>query len=156
MKYFKLFIVLFLSSFLIINAQNKQGIAKTSASEQSPSSVRDGVLVHISSSADNPQKVLMGLTLALKMADDHDVYIYLDNAAVTLFLNNSKSIEFAKFEASKILFTKLLDKGAKITVCPICLEVSNHNQYELMKGVSLTQKEDFFNFTKGRIISLDY
>ncbi|NMB80658.1 MAG: peroxiredoxin [Ignavibacteria bacterium] len=112
--------------------------------------------MHISSGLENPHKVLMGLTMALRMADDRDVYVYMDISAVNVVLNNSKSLEMNKFESSKILVDKILNKGVKIAVCPTCLEVANKTQYDLMKGIKLANKEDFFNFTQGRILTLDY
>lgn len=116
----------------------------------------DGVFIHISSGFDNPHKVLMALTLALKMADDHDVLIFMDVKAPEVVLNSSKSIEMNKFEHSKILINKLVEKGVKIAVCPTCLEVLNRSQFDLMKGISIAEKENFFNFTNGRIISFSY
>jgi predicted peroxiredoxin len=116
----------------------------------------DGVFIHISSGFDNPHKVLMALTLALKMADDHDVFIYMDIKAPEVVLNSAKSIEMNKFEHSKILINKLVEKGVKIAVCTTCLEVLNRSQYDLMKGISIAEKESFFNFTSGRIVSFSY
>lgn len=120
------------------------------------SSNRDGVFIHISSGFDNPHKVVMALTLALKMAEDYNVFVFLDINAPEVVLTNSKSIEMKKFEHSKILITKLLEKNVKIAVCPMCLEVLNKTQFDLMRGIELAEKEKFFNFTNGRILSLSY
>jgi len=119
-------------------------------------SVREGVFIHISSGFDNPHKVVMALSLALKMADDHDVFIFMDIKAPEVVLTNSKSIEMNKFEHSKILIAKLLEKDVRIAVCPMCLEVMNKTQFDLMRGIKIAEKEDFFDFTRGRIISLSY
>lgn len=98
----------------------------------------------------------MGLIFALKMASNHDVYVFLNINAVHLVLNSAKSVEMPKFEASKILITKLLNNGVRIAVCPMCLEAANKTQFDLMNGITLAQKEDFFSFTRGRIITLNY
>lgn len=121
-----------------------------------PPPPKDGVFIHISSGLENPHKVLMGLTMALRMADENDVYVYMDINAVNVVLNSSKSLEMNKFETSKILVDKILNKGIRIAVCPTCLEVANKTQYDLMKGIKLANKEDFFGFTQGRILTLDY
>ena len=116
----------------------------------------DGVFIHISSGFDNPHRVVMALTLALKMADDHDVFIFMDVKAPEVVLNSAKSIELNKFDPSKILISKLVEKGVKIGVCLTCLEVLNRSQFDLMKGISIAEKENFFNFTSGRIVSFSY
>ncbi len=38
----------------------------------------------------------------------------------------------------------------------MCLKAANHQPEDLIKGVKLAEKEAFFNFTQGRILSLDY
>ncbi|MCK9281653.1 MAG: DsrE family protein [Melioribacteraceae bacterium] len=116
----------------------------------------DGVIIHLSNGSNDPHRALMALTLALKMADDHDVLVFLDIHAVDLVLATAKSVEYKKFEPSKILLDKLLAKGAKIIVCPMCLEVINKTKFDLIKGAELADKADFFSFTSGRIITLDY
>ncbi len=162
MKYLKLFLILFLTVVVITNvhAQAKKSSLKQVQKEEPapppPPPPTDGVFIHISSGIENPHKVLMALTMALKMSTDKDVYVYLDINAVNIVLNNAKSLEMPKFESSKIIIDKLIGKGVKVAVCPICLEVANKTQFDLMKGVILANKDDFFNFTPGRILSLSY
>lgn len=159
MKYLKLFLFMLLALTFVVNAQTKtkKSISKTTQQEiLPPPPPLDGVFIHISSGLENPHKVLMALTMALKMSEDHDVYVYLDINAVNIVLNNSKSIEMGKFEPSKILIDKVLKNGGKIAACPLCLEVANKTQFDLMKGIKIANKDDFFNFTKGRILSLSY
>jgi hypothetical protein len=38
----------------------------------------------------------------------------------------------------------------------MCLKAANHQLEDLREGVKLAQKEAFFNFTQGRILSLNY
>lgn len=165
MKIYKLLAILILIAMVGLIAQTKSTKPKTTTKKAEettqyvpppPPPPKDGVFIHISSGLENPQKVLMGLTIALKMADDRDVYVYMDINAVNVVLNSSKSLEMNKFESSKILIDKILNKGVKIAVCPTCLEVANKTQYDLMKGIKLANKEDFFNFTQGRILTLGY
>lgn len=164
MKIYKLVAIIIMIAMISSFAQTKSTKPKTTTKKAEettqyvppPPPPKDGVFVHISSGLENPHKVLMGLTMALRMADDHDVYVYMDINAVNVVLNSSKSLEMNKFEPSKILIDKILNKGVKIAVCPTCLEVANKTQYDLMKGIKLANKEDFFNFTQGRILTLDY
>ena len=163
MKNLKLVFILFLLVFALINAQSKTSKSKTGVktpqAEQSipaPPPATDGVFIQLSSGFENPQKVLMALTMAVKMADDHEVYVYLDINAVNIVLSSAKSIELPKYEASKILISKLIDKNVTVAVCPTCLEVANHTKFELMKGITFASKDDFFSFTKGRILSFSY
>jgi hypothetical protein len=71
-------------------------------------------------------------------------------------VNNAKSIEMPKFEASKILIDKLIAKGAAVAVSQLCLEANNKTKFDLMKGIKIANPEDFLNFTRGRILSLSY
>ena len=43
-----------------------------------------------------------------------------------------------------------------VYACPTCLKIAGFNPEDLMDGVLVAQKDKFFNFTKGRIITLDY
>jgi predicted peroxiredoxin len=161
MKHLKLFIVLLLVFSVAMNAQSKskKSTAKKVVTEEvvpPPPPPPDGMFIHISSGQENPQKVLMALTMALKMADDHDVYVYMDINAINVVLNSAKSIEMPKFEPSKILIGKLISKGVKVAACQLCLEAANKTQFDLMKGITLANKDDFFSFTRGRILSLSY
>lgn len=164
MKIYKLIAILILIAMIGSIAQTKSTKPKaTTKKVEEPTQVvppppppKDGVFIHISSGLENAHKVLMGLTMALQMADDHDVYVYLDINAVNLVLSNTKSIEMNKFESSKILIDKILNKGVKISVSQTCLEIANKTQYDLIKGIKISNKEDFFNFTQGRILTLDF
>lgn len=135
----RIFLIVLISSFSFAQTSNN-----------------DGALIHISSGVDNPHKVLMGLTIALKLADEKDVIVFMDIKAPEVVLTNTKSLEYNKFEPSKILITKLLEKGVTVAVCPMCLEALNKSQFDLMKGIKIATQEDLFNFTTGRIISLSY
>lgn len=165
MKIYKLLAIFILIAMVASIAQTKSTKPKTTTKKAEettqyipppPPPPKDGVFIHISSGLENPHKVLMGLTMALRMADENDVYVYMDINAVNVVLNSSKSLEMNKFETSKILVDKILNKGVRIAVCPTCLEVANKTQYDLMKGIKLANKEDFFGFTQGRILTLDY
>jgi predicted peroxiredoxin len=50
----------------------------------------------------------------------------------------------------------LLAKGIKIYACPTCMSVAGMKPEDLKDGIHTANKEAFFNFTKGRILALDY
>jgi predicted peroxiredoxin len=123
---------------------------------QSPDAPRDGVFVHISHGSDNPHRLLMALTMADLMADDHDVLVYFDIKAVEAVLANAPDLEFSHFPSSQTLIKRLREKGATLMACPGCLKVIDKTGEDLMNGVVLADKKKFFSFTQGRILSLDY
>lgn len=117
---------------------------------------RDGIFLHISSGYDHPQKVAMALTLATKYTDSHDVMLFFDIKGVELLKKNSKNINMEHYATSFQAIEELLQKGAKIAACPMCLKKAGIEPNELIEGIQVAQKDMFFDFTEGRILSLDY
>jgi len=117
---------------------------------------KDGLFLHISSGYDNPHKVLMALKMAKMMAMDHDVLLYLDIEAVKLVLKDSKDMTFEDFPALKALLKDLVDAKVTIMACPTCLKIAGKGESDLIPGVIIAQKDKFYGFTKGRIVTLDY
>jgi predicted peroxiredoxin len=117
---------------------------------------RDGVFIHITGDHNNPHRVLMPLQMAAIMADDKDVLIYLDIDAVNLVTNYAEDIAFGHFTPLKESIQILLEMGVEIYACPGCMKIEGIEEDELMDGIKIAQKERFFDFTGGRIISLSY
>jgi predicted peroxiredoxin len=117
---------------------------------------RDGVFLHISHGADNPHRLLMGLTMATRMMTDRDVLVYLDIEAVHVVLKDADPVTHKEFESSPALLRKLLDGKVAVMACPTCLKVAGKQVSDLMPGIRPAEKEAFFAFTSGRILSLDY
>lgn len=118
--------------------------------------VKDGILLHISSGYENPHKALMALKMAMMMSKDKDVLLYLDIDAVKLVLKDSKDMKYADFPPLKELLQHLIDAKVTIMACPTCLKIAGKTGDDLIPGVMVAEKEKFFNFTKGRIVTLDY
>jgi len=118
--------------------------------------VKDGIFIHISAGYENPHKALMPLKMAMMMAKDKDVILYLDIEAVKMVLKDSKDMKFADFPTLKELLKHLIDAKITIMACPTCLKIAGKTGDDLIPGVIVAEKEKFFNFTKGRIITLDY
>ena len=156
----KNFGLLILSGFLIMSCNQKppqtesthvhENMAKTETS------VRDGVFIHITESYNDPHRVLMPLKMAVMMSMDKDVLVYMDIHAVELLVKDSKDLTYADFESAHAYVKQLTDKGVGVYACPTCLKIAGFKPEDLMEGVQVAQKDKFFNFTKGRIITLDY
>jgi predicted peroxiredoxin len=133
-----------------LNSNEQKKLAEVS------DTVRDGIFIHITESYNDPHRVLMPLKMANMMAQDKDVIVYLDIHAVELVTKTSKDMQFADFEPLKKLLQGLIDKKVGIYACPTCMKIANIKPEDLIDGVQVAQKDKFFNFTKGRIITLDY
>jgi predicted peroxiredoxin len=117
---------------------------------------KDGVLIHISHGSDDPQRLLMALNMANLMAEDHDVLVYFDIKAVDAALKDAVDVRFAQFPSSKTQIKALVDKKVILMTCPGCLKAAGKSKEELATGIQVADKKAFFNFTKGRIMTLDY
>lgn len=134
------------------NRPTDQPAVVTSPSE----AARDGVFIHITECYDDPHKVLMPLKMATMMATDKDVLVYMDIHSVHLLVKDSKDITFADFESAHTYIRRLIEMKVGVYACPTCLKIAGYTPEDLMDGVQVSQKDKFFNFTKGRIITLDY
>jgi predicted peroxiredoxin len=117
---------------------------------------RDGVFVHISRGVEYPHAVLMGLKMANLIAEDRDVLVYFDLKGVDVVLKDAPDLTLAPFDSSHKQIRDLLAKNVPLYVCPSCLKASAKTESDIMKGVTTAEKEAFFSFTEGRILSIDY
>lgn len=118
--------------------------------------VKDGVFIHISNGTNDPHRVLMALNMAAIMAEDKDVLVYFDIKGVEVVLKNATDLEFSHFPSSLTQLKNLIEKGVHLYVCPGCLKAAGKTEADVMEGVKIAEKEAFFNFTSGRILTLDY
>jgi predicted peroxiredoxin len=116
----------------------------------------DGVFIHISEGYNDAHRALMPLKMATIMADDKDVLIYMDIHAVNFLVKGSEDLTHDGFESAHTYIQQLLDMEVGIYACPTCLGVAGFEPSDLMEGIKTAEKDKFFNFTKGRIITLDY
>ena len=120
------------------------------------SPVKDGVFIHITECYDDPHRALMPLKMATMMAVDKDVLVYMDIHAVHLLTKTSKDLTFADFESAHTYIKRLIEMKVGVYACPTCMKIAGIEPADLMEGVQVAQKDKFFSFTKGRIITLDY
>jgi predicted peroxiredoxin len=98
----------------------------------------------------------MPLKMATMMEKDKDVIVYMDIHAVELLVKGAKDLNYADFESFQTYIKQLVDKKVGVYACPTCLKIAGFKPENLIEGLQVAQKDGFFNFTKGRIITLDY
>ncbi len=118
--------------------------------------VTDGVFIHISHGSDDVHRVLMGLQMAEKMSEDRDVLVYFDIKGVNVVLRDAEDLLLSPFPGSKTQLETLLSRGVPVMACPGCLKAAGKTESDLMQGVQVAEKDSFFAFTEGRILTLDY
>ena len=118
--------------------------------------VKDGLFIHVKQGPENAHEVLMALSMALKFAKDSDVLMYFDIDGISMLTKNAPDLQMEPFGSSDVLFSKLVNMGVHIFACPGCMEVYGVSASELRSGVTIADKDEFFNFTDGRILSIDY
>lgn len=140
----------------LANATETSKPLTTEEAPQKKKNKKDGVFIHITESYKDPHRVLMPLKMATIMASDKDVLVYMDIHAVELLVKDSKDLTYEGFESCQTYIKQLLEMGVGIYACPTCLKVAGFKPDDLMEGIQPAQKDKFFDFTKGRIITLDY
>ncbi len=123
---------------------------------QDTGETRDGVFIHLTKGPEDPHRVLMALRMADIMAEDHPVLLYADIQGVRVLLEDADPLETPPFPDSRTLLDRLLDQGVQIMACPGCLKAVGKSGEDLREGVQVADKSAFFDFTGGRILTLDY
>lgn len=145
--------------FIIIscnqNTDQQNGLNNEKQSAQIEQ-IKDGIFIHITESYNDAHRVLMPMKMANMMALDRDVLVYFDIHSVELLVKGAKDLSYADFETFQTYLKQLLDQKVTVFVCPTCLKLAGYKPEDLLDGVKLAQKDKFFDFTKGRIITLDY
>lgn len=121
-----------------------------------PETETDGAFIHISKGSGDSHDVLMALMLADKFSTSNDVLVFFDKQGIEMVTKDAPNLEMDPFDGSDEIFERLLKEGATILACPACMQVSGVEESDLREGVEVAEKERFFDFTKGRILTLDY
>lgn len=148
--------VFFMFSTLTCLTANEPAPAIPPGNEANVLTIKEGMFIHITESYGDAHRVLMPLKMATMLAKDKDVLIYMDIHAVELLVKGSKDLSFADFETAHTYIKKLLEMKVGIYACPTCLKIAGFKPEDLMEGIQLANKDRFFDFTQGRIITLDY
>ena len=94
--------------------------------------------------------------MASMMLDTHDVAVYLDINGVLAVTKDAPDVTHETFPSSHTLLKELIEAGVPVMACPGCLKAAGKTPEDLMDGVKVADKATFFNFTKGRILTIDY
>ena len=116
----------------------------------------DGAFIHISKGSGDTHAVLMGLMLADKFSTSNDVLVFFDKEGIEMVTKDAPDLKMDPFDSSDEIFERLLSRNVTILACPACMQVAGVEKAELRDGVEVAEKEMFFDFTEGRILSLDY
>jgi predicted peroxiredoxin len=151
---------LVLTVLLIMSCDHRSGHDNDSAHESQMVSdeeaISDGIFIHITNGYEDPHRVLMPLKMASIMLVDKDVIVYMDIDAVELLVKGSEDLSYEGFESAQTYLKQLVENQVGVYACPTCLGVAGFSPDDLMDGIQVADKEKFFDFTKGRIITLDY
>lgn len=143
--------------FVAFSCNNPNNVAEENLEALTIEKVRDGIFIHLSHGPEDPHRVLMALRMAEIMSEDKDVLVYFDIKGVNVVLKDSPNITMeGDFPESQKQLATLIEKGVKLQVCPGCLKAAGKTPDDVMEGVDIADKEMFFNFTDGKIISIDY
>ena len=147
-----------LSFLLIIPLLIASCISVQNADEEEENFIRpeDGMLIHITKGHEDAHSVLMAFKMATLMADSKDVILYLDIQAGALGVTGAEVVEMRGCDPLSTYIETLLDKGVEIYACPTCLSVMGYGPDDLMDGIKPADKDAFFDFTDGRIVTIDY
>ena len=146
-------VLLILSLLFLFNGCNENECDDCDA-HKTP--VKDGIFIHISHGPEDAHRVLMALNMANLMSETKDVLVYFDIKGVNVVFKDAPDIEFSHFPTSHAAIKTLLDKGITVYACPGCIKAAGRTPEDLMPGIQVADKDGFFNFTKGRILTIDY
>jgi predicted peroxiredoxin len=141
---------------LLVSIAGALLVTQQPAVSQTEVEAQDGMLIHITAGPDDPHRLLMALQMARMMYDSHPVLVYLDIEAVKAVLKDSKDVTHPAFPTAQTQIRYFLDHGVTVMACPGCLRAFNKTSDDLMAGVKVAQKDAFFDFAPGRIVTLDY
>lgn len=116
----------------------------------------DGIFVHITSGPEDAHRAMMGLHMAKMMSEDRPVLVYCDIDAVSLLTKDAEAIEMEPFGSSKDILEELIERDVTIMACPGCLKKAGYRPADLKDGIDMAEKDEFFEFTNGRVITIDY
>lgn len=131
--------------------------AAPSEQQPAPAPKNEGLFIHISTGTDSPQRLLMGLSLANKaLAEGYDVFVFFDVKGIEHILQGNSEVTMQPYKDSRTLLKNLLDRGVPVAACPMCLRAMGREPADLIPGIRTATLSEFFSFTKGRILTLDY
>lgn len=118
---------------------------------------QDGMFIHISHGADDPHRLLMAFKMAVGMAESgRAVLVYCDIQAVNMLAKGATDVTLEQFPSAQTQLARMLELGVRVRACPTCMKVGGITENQLREGVKIADREEFFTFVPGRILTLDY
>jgi predicted peroxiredoxin len=118
---------------------------------------KDGLFVHLSHGADDPHRLLMALKMAAVVAESgRPVLVYCDIEAVKVLVKGAADVTHPAFPGAQAQLAKLLALGVRVRACPTCLKAAGLLPEQLRDGIALADRDEFFSFAGGRILTIDY
>jgi intracellular sulfur oxidation DsrE/DsrF family protein len=71
-------------------------------------------------------------------------------------LADADDIAYTEFSSSTVQIATLMELGVPLYACPGCLKAAGKTPDDLAEGIQVANQDAFFDFTDGRILSLDY
>ena len=131
-------------------------LMNSTLSSEAGNEAKEGVFIHIKSGPDEGHSVLMALQMAKIMCESKDVLVYVDVDGVSVLAKDGPDLKMEPFGSSRAAIGELISKGVTVMACPGCMKAKGVDKEDLMEGVQVAQKDAFFEFTSGRILSLTY
>jgi predicted peroxiredoxin len=98
----------------------------------------------------------MAMSIAIKMSETKDVTLFFDIEGVKLLTKTSEDIQMNNSITMQSALDTLMNHNVQIMACPMCMAKAEIKPEDLKDGIIVAEAEKFFNFTKGRILTLDY
>jgi predicted peroxiredoxin len=95
----------------------------------------------------------MAMDLATHMqSQGKNVTVFLDVNGVNIGVKNPTFT----LNSTATMLKDLMSKGAKVYVCPDCLQQAKYSQADLLPGVQVTSPELMSKLLTGNLIVVDY
>jgi predicted peroxiredoxin len=90
--------------------------------------------------------------------DGRDVVIFFNVASPPLASKNlDKSIKFQEMPPVRAMVDHLLDRGAKMVVCPLCARITGVTAKELAPGIEMIKdRQQIFDHLHGNAVVFSY
>ena len=122
-----------------------------------PSAAQEkNIVVHIGQFSNDLHSVTMGLSVANSLqAEGAQVTVFLDREGVRLADKSQKAMTYADSDA-KQLYTKFVDGGGKVIVCPHCAELAGVGKEDLRMGSKMGTKASIAKMLLAADLVIDY
>ena len=122
-----------------------------------PSAAQEkNIVVHIGQFSNDLHSVTMGLSVANNLqAEGAQVTVFLDREGVRLADKSQKALIYADSDAEQ-LYTKFVEAGGKVLVCPHCAELAGVGKEALRKGSKMGTKASIAQMLLAADLVIDY